>query len=130
MGKGDRAGGARFLRGPPSRTEPPPTWLYSAASSEQCIARETNGNEPTLRSRKMASPPRLASRLALLSGVAGLSTFAASGGPPRPDARAADPLAGNAPRGEERLARMTVPEKIGQMTQADQEVLQDPADTE
>ena len=78
----------------------------------------------------MASPPRLASRLALLSGVAVLSTFAASCGTPRPDARASDPLAGNEPRVEELLARMTVPEKIGQMTQADQEFLQDPADIE
>src|SRR3990172_474634 len=130
MGKGDPAGGARFLRCPPSRTEPPPTWLYSAASSEQCIARETNGNEPTLRSRKMPSPPRLASRLALLSGVAVLSTFAASCGTPRPDARASDPLAGNEPRVEELLAQMTLAEKVGQMTQADQEFLQDPADIE
>ena len=78
----------------------------------------------------MARPPRLASRLALLSSVAVLSTFAASCGTPRPDARASDPLAGNEPRVEELLARMTVPEKIGQMTQADQEFLQDPADIE
>jgi len=73
---------------------------------------------------------RLTRRLALLSGVAVLGTVTASCGTQPSDARATDPLAGNEPQVEELLARMTLAEKVGQMTQADQEFLRDPADIE
>lgn len=47
--------------------------------------------------------------------------------PPKP---AASPLAGFEAQVEALLAQMTLAEKLGQMTQADQEFLQDPADIE
>lgn len=65
-----------------------------------------------------------------LSSVAMLSTLATSCGPEPSGTAASNPLAGNEQRVEELLAQMTLAEKIGQMTQADQEFLQDPADIE
>lgn len=78
----------------------------------------------------MTATTRLAYRLALLPGVALLSSLAGSCDTSRSGAPASNPLAGNEAQVEGLLAQMTLAEKVGQMTQPDQEFLQDPADIE
>ncbi len=78
----------------------------------------------------MTKATRFAYRLALLSSVTVLSTLSTSCRPPLSTERGSDPLAGNERRVEDLLVQMTLAEKVGQMTQADQEFLQEPADIE
>jgi beta-glucosidase len=72
------------------------------------------------------------SRLLIVCGIAVLGTLAlvTSCRPARPFARAPEPLVENERRVDALLSQMTLAEKIGQMTQPDQEFLKDPADIE
>lgn len=69
-------------------------------------------------------------RWSIACGIAVLGILVSSRPAPHPRGRSPEPLLEREGRVDTLLAQMTLAEKVGQMTQPDQEFLKDPADIE